>query len=158
MYVPKEEYGIFSEYMEESMVLVILDIVMCIASIIILIMFDVKVVLAVLLVISALLAIYIFVRHRAEKKYYMELVEKFDNKLVAQVNDTIGKRVAMELQKADSVGKEKKATLDKRIEESQGFDTNTSIVNGSDIFVELRMLSVRYANEPVKDKCSEYII
>ena len=142
------------------MILVSIDILIIIISIIIFIMNGVGVLSVALLVIDVILTLCVLIHRRSIKKYNMELVKKFQNKLEVQVNNTISRRVATELQMAESVRNDKRIALDKKEmeEENQGFDINTSIVNGGDILVELRLLSGRYANETIKDKCSEYII
>lgn len=142
------------------MILVSIDMLIIIISIIIFIMNGVGVLFVALLVIDVILTLCVLIHRRSIKKYNMELVKKFQNKLEIQVNNTISRRVATEIQMAESVRNDKRIALDKKEmeEENQGFDINTSIVNGGDILVELRLLSGRYANETIKDKCSEYII
>lgn len=141
------------------MVLVILsNVIIYLGSIILLIFFELKVVSVVLLVIGLLLTKFIFRHYRTEKKYYIELVRKFDDKLVSQVNEVINRRVAIELQIADEIRQENKVSLEKMIGETQEFDNTTSIVNGGDTFVELRLVLGRYTSEFEKENYNKYVI
>lgn len=87
-------------------------------------------------------------------------VDRVMNYLGRQVRETLIKRTATELQRADMVSKKNMNLIEayKKKEIVPRFDLNASIINGEEERIELRLLSSKLANESSKDRLDKNVL
>ena len=87
-------------------------------------------------------------------------VDRVMNYLGRQVRETLIKRSATELQRADMVSKKNMNLIEayKKKEIVPRFDLNASIINGEEERIELRLLSSKLANESSKDRLDKNVL
>lgn len=143
------------------MLLVILELILVITTVILFVIKGVSILTIGLVIGIILIAMLGYIHHKSRiKKYNAQSIQKFRNRLDQQVRETLVKRAATELQKADAISKNNCELLSetKKNEKIPKFNLNTSIINGGEMLVELRLATSRYNNESKKDRKRKYII